>query len=131
MANTDSLYKMLSNDPATASNELICLVPNAYGLKKAIEANVNHIAVFTATSDQFSIKNTGLSVKKSIKEMIKNKGPVTKIRGHVSCIFHCPYEGEISPKTVSLMADELLSAGCYEVSLGDTTGTGTVGTKRI
>ena len=105
------------------------LVPNEQGLERAIESGVKDIAVFTAASESFSQKNTNCSIKESlariekvIKIAIKNK---LNIRGYISCILGCPYEGKISSSNVLEVAKKLNDFGCYEISLGDTIGVGT------
>ncbi|EFO84851.1 hypothetical protein CRE_03902 [Caenorhabditis remanei] len=107
------------------------LVPNAAGLKNALATGVvEEIAVFGAASDAFSLKNVNSNVEDSLKKLLE----VTKIalennirvRGYVSVVVGCPYQGEVKPDVVAKVADKLLEAGCYEVSLGDTIGVGTV-----
>ena len=112
------------------------LVPNIKGLEAAMEAGVKDIAVFTTPSEQFSQHNTNCSVAESmrnISEVIDTaKKNHIRVRGYVSCVLGCPYEGEIAPEKVVDIADKLFHMGCYEVSLGDTIGTGTpVKTKRL
>ena len=107
------------------------LVPNIRGLEAALEAGVKEIAVFAAASESFSQKNINCSIGQSIgryREVIGealNRG--LRVRGYVSCVLGCPYEGEVAPTAVAAVSAELLAMGCYEVSLGDTIGTGTAG----
>lgn len=107
------------------------LVPNLKGLKNAIAAGVQEIAVFTAASEVFSQKNIHCSISQSIArfaEIIQiAKQHHIKVRGYVSCVLGCPYEGEISLETVVDVATQLFNLGCYEISLGDTIGVGTPG----
>lgn len=105
------------------------LVPNMKGLDRAIEADVESIAIFTAASDTFNRRNINMS----IEESFENYGPVAerarrqgmRIRGYVSCACGCPYEGDVAPERVLEVAARLLDLGCYEVSIGDTIGRGT------
>jgi len=105
------------------------LVPNKLGMESAIKAGCNEIAVFTAASEGFTKKNTNCTINESfdrfkeVVEMAKDKN--IKIRGYVSCVMGCPYDGETDPKLVDSVTNRLLDLGCYEVSLGDTIGVGT------
>ena len=125
-------------DKVRRSNDtpLIALVPNMVGMNAAIEANVDRIAIFSAASESFSQKNTNCSIKKSFErfkpvvECAKNNN--IPVRGYVSCVLGCPYEGGISADKVIVVVEGLFELGCYEVSLGDTIGVGTVtGTKKL
>lgn len=105
------------------------LVPNMKGLEAAIEAGATEIAVFGAASETFSKKNINCSIDESLDrfrpvcESALQNG--MRVRGYISCVLGCPYEGEIGPSTVARVAAELLNMGCYEISLGDTIGVGT------
>jgi len=105
------------------------LVPNLKGLENALAVGVTDIAVFTTPSEQFSQKNTHCSVAESmerIKEvMVLAKKNKLRVRAYLSCVLGCPYEGEIAPAKVALLAKQLLDLGCQEISLGDTIGVGT------
>lgn len=105
------------------------LVPNLQGLENAIACGVKEIAVFTTPSETFSLRNTNVTVKESLKnieEVIKKaKQHSMRVRGYLSCVLGCPYEGNISVDAVSELTDRLFSLGCEEVSLGDTIGVGT------
>ena len=107
------------------------LVPNMKGLEAALEAGVEEISGFAAASETFSQKNTDCSIKESLQrfQQVAEKANAEnlKIRGYISCVLGCPYEGEISIDTVAEVAQQLLDAGCYEISLGDTIGVGTAG----
>ncbi|XP_030748374.1 hydroxymethylglutaryl-CoA lyase, mitochondrial [Sitophilus oryzae] len=105
------------------------LVPNLIGLNSALDAGVKEIAVFLSASEGFSKKNTNCSIEEGISRVkpviskaLENK---IKVRGYVSCIVGCPYDGHIKPSAVSKVVEALLSLGCYEISLGDTIGIGT------
>ena len=105
------------------------LVPNMTGLDRALQSRADEIAVFGAASETFSQKN----INCSIDEALDRFAPVVEralevglpVRGYVSCVTDCPYEGEISPQAVARVAGALRDLGCYEVSLGDTIGRGT------
>ncbi|KAF0852762.1 mitochondrial branched-chain amino acid degradation hydroxymethyglutaryl-CoA (HMG) lyase [Andalucia godoyi] len=105
------------------------LTPNAKGLEAALALNVSEVAVFTAASDSFTQKNIQCSVDESFDrfEAIFSASSRVKVRGYVSCVLGCPYEGVISPQRVVEVTKRLFDKGCYEVSLGDTIGVGTVG----
>jgi hydroxymethylglutaryl-CoA lyase len=108
------------------------LTPNMKGFEGALSAGADEIVVFAAASESFSQKNINCSIEESIQRFepvmaaAKEKG--LPIRGYVSCVVGCPYEGEINPAKVAEVSARLISLGCYEVSLGDTTGVGTPAT---
>ncbi|GLQ32771.1 hydroxymethylglutaryl-CoA lyase [Litoribrevibacter albus] len=105
------------------------LTPNLKGLEAAIEAGASEVAIFGAASEAFSQKNINCSIAESLSRFL----PVVRlayehdipVRGYVSCVMGCPYEGEISLERVAEVSAELMELGCYEVSLGDTIGVGT------
>lgn len=105
------------------------LVPNLRGLEDALSAGAKEIAVFTTPSEQFSQHNTNCTVAESMQriavvtELAKKRR--LRIRGYISCVLGCPYEGKIAPEKVTEQAEALLKMGCYEISLGDTIGVGT------
>ncbi|MBB3183305.1 hydroxymethylglutaryl-CoA lyase [Halomonas fontilapidosi] len=105
------------------------LTPNLKGLEGALECGVEEVAVFGAASEAFSQKNINCSVAESLArfepvlERANEAG--VQVRGYVSCVLGCPYEGEIAPAKVAEVSKALYDMGCYEVSLGDTIGTGT------
>ena len=105
------------------------LVPNLKGLDAAIEVGVKEIAVFTAASESFNKKNINASIDESFArlEPVIKKARQEKIavRAYVSCVLGCPYEGDIDPQVVSEVSKRLFDLGCYEISLGDTIGSGT------
>lgn len=126
MADTESVMDGLDLEGKT---RYPVLVPNMTGLERAIESGARDIAVFTAASESFSRRNTNCSVDESIARI----KPVTekalaeglRVRGYVSCVLGCPYEGEIDSRAVATVCEQLLELGCDEISLGDTIGTGT------
>ncbi|OOV87539.1 hydroxymethylglutaryl-CoA lyase [Oceanospirillum linum] len=105
------------------------LTPNLKGLESAIEAGVEEVAVFGAASEAFSRKNINCSIAESLERfapvMELAKANNIKVRGYVSCVLGCPYDGEIPPEKVAEVAKALYDMGCYEISLGDTIGVGT------
>jgi hydroxymethylglutaryl-CoA lyase len=105
------------------------LTPNLRGFENALAAGVDEVAVFGAASESFSQKNINCSIAESLESFLpvmeaakKNNIPV---RGYVSTVLGCPYEGDIAPEQVAKVAKELADMGCYEISLGDTIGVGT------
>ncbi len=107
------------------------LVPNLKGLELAHAVGVQEIALFAAATETFSQKNTNCSIEQSIERfnaVIDRAQELNiKVRGYVSCVLGCPYEGEVSADTVLMITQKLFDKGCYEVSLGDTIGVGTAG----
>lgn len=105
------------------------LVPNLRGLEKALAAGAKEIAIFATASETFSNKNINSSIVDSLKHfsIVANQATENglKVRGYISCVMGCPYEGCISPHSVLEVAKSLLDIGCYEISLGDTIGIGT------
>ena len=107
------------------------LTPNLKGFEAALAAGADEVAVFVAASETFSQKN----INCSIGESLERARPVAaaarmrnvRVRGYISCVLDCPYEGEIAPSAVREVAAALHAMGCYEISLGDTIGTGTPG----
>jgi hydroxymethylglutaryl-CoA lyase len=107
------------------------LVPNEKGLESAIAVQAAEVAVFAAASEAFSQKNINCTIKESLERfkpvMSKAREAGIKVRGYVSCVLGCPYQGEVAPAAVADVAWALFEMGCYEVSLGDTIGAGTPG----
>lgn len=105
------------------------LVPNLTGLNRAINANATEVAVFSAASESFTQKNINCSISESLNRFLPiieaAKAKNIPVRGYVSAVMGCPYEGEISPEQVASVSREMLDMGCYEISLGDTIGVGT------
>jgi len=107
------------------------LTPNLKGFEAARAAGATEVAIFGAASEAFSQKNINCSIAESLERF----RPVAeaaqeqniRVRGYVSCVLGCPYEGEVKPERVADVAAALYEMGCYEVSLGDTIGTGTPG----
>lgn len=111
------------------------LTPNIKGFESAIKAGAKEVAVFGAASESFSQKNTNCSTAESIERfrvvLEAAKAADVKVRGYVSTVIGCPYEGKIDPKAVVKVSEALLEMGCYEISLGDTIGVGTPGTFKL
>jgi hydroxymethylglutaryl-CoA lyase len=109
--------------------EFSALVPNEKGMEAAIEAGVKEVAIFASASERFSQKNINCSIKESFDRFAPVMQMATqhdiKVRGYVSCVNGCPYEGEISPEAVAKVSRALMQMGAYEISLGDTIGVGT------
>ncbi len=111
------------------------LTPNLKGLEAAIEAGCEEVAVFGAASEAFSQKNINCSIRESLerfRSVIETaREHRLKVRGYVSCVLGCPYEGEVAPDKVADVAVLLHEMGCHEISLGDTIGRGTPRTTRL
>ena len=131
MAGSAEVFAQIQRKPGVVYG---ALTPNLKGFEAAVEAGVKEVAVFAAASEAFSQKNINCSIAESLQRFL----PVMEaakvhgitVRGYVSCVLGCPYEGEVAPEQVAAVARELLAMGCYEVSLGDTIGTGTAGKTR-
>jgi hydroxymethylglutaryl-CoA lyase len=107
------------------------LTPNLKGFEAARAAGATDVAIFGAASEAFSKKNINCSIAESLERFepiaLESRKSNIRVRGYVSCVLGCPYEGEIKPDKVAEVAGALYDMGCYEVSLGDTIGTGTPG----
>jgi len=131
MADSDEIFRRITRLPQTAYP---ALVPNLQGLDKALAVGVEEIAVFISASEGFSQRNIACSRNESLTRL----APVAKaaldqglkVRGYVSCVVACPYDGPVAPDQVAAMSQRLMDLGCYEVSLGDTIGVGTAGAVR-
>ncbi|WP_218418346.1 hydroxymethylglutaryl-CoA lyase [Alteromonas lipotrueae] len=105
------------------------LTPNLKGFQRAMDVKASEVAIFAAASEAFSKKNINCSIAESLQRFepliaAANEQKVA-VRGYVSCVLGCPYEGDIAPSKVADVTEQLLAMGCYEVSLGDTIGVGT------
>jgi hydroxymethylglutaryl-CoA lyase len=131
MASSGEVYQAIDKKPGVSYP---VLVPNMKGLEAALDAGVDEIAIFAAASETFTQKNINCSIDESIERyrqvVEKAQAEKLKIRGYISCVLGCPYEGEVSLESVGSVATRLLDQGCYEISLGDTTGVGTPGKAR-
>ena len=105
------------------------LVPNMKGLEAAIAAKATEVAGFAAATEAFSKRNTNCTIAESMQrqaEVCKAAlGAGLRVRGYISVVLGCPYEGEVKPEAVAAVSQRLYDMGCYEISLGDTIGTGT------
>lgn len=105
------------------------LVPNERGMLRALDAGVKEIAVFTAASELFNQRNINCSIEESLDRfrpvLALAKAHNIPVRGYISCVLGCPYQGEVAPTQVALVAKKLLDLGVNELSLGDTIGVGT------
>ncbi|MDP3267552.1 MAG: hydroxymethylglutaryl-CoA lyase [Legionella sp.] len=126
LADNDVVFEAIEKLPGIAYS---ALVPNERGMEKALQAGVKEIAVFTAASELFNQRNINCSIKESIdrfKPVLKlAQENHIKVRGYISCVLGCPYQGEILPTQVVSVAQQLLELGVDEISLGDTIGVGT------
>ncbi len=126
MVNSDQVLRGVNHHP---DSEFHVLVPNEKGYETAREAGAKVIAVFASASEGFSRANINCSVAESILRfkpvVARAKADGIKVRGYISCVLGCPYDGEVKPQAVVDVADVLWELGCYEVSLGDTIGVGT------
>lgn len=126
MADSDLLLKSLPQNPNV---QFSLLTPNMQGFASAVAAGCNEVAIFTAASESFTQKNINCSIAESLakfKELVQHAQQLNiKVRGYVSCVVDCPYEGAIAPDQVVKVSRALLDMGCYEVSLGETIGTAT------
>lgn len=126
MAMSDQLFAELPKHPNIS---LSLLTPNIKGFEAALAVGCQEIAVFTAASESFTQKNINCSIEESFAKFADifaaAKQHNIKVRGYVSCIVDCPYEGAIDAKVVAQVTERLLNMGCYEVSLGETIGTAT------
>ena len=105
------------------------LTPNLKGFEAALAAGAAEVAIFGAASEAFSKKNINCTIAESLERFAKvaeaARAAKVRLRGYVSCVVGCPYEGHVAPQSVAQVAKALHEMGCYEVSLGDTIGVGT------
>lgn len=131
MAGSAEVFAQIQRTPGVTYG---ALAPNLRGFEDALAAGVKEVAVFAAASEAFSQRNINCSISDSLERfapiMAAAKQHGISVRGYVSCVLGCPYEGQIAPGQVAAVARELYAMGCYEVSLGDTIGTGTAGATR-
>ncbi len=128
MADSEAVF---ANIERRSGVRYTALTPNLRGFERALAAGVDEVAVFAACSEAFSQKNINCSIDESLQRFAEVMAAATKanipVRGYASCVLGCPYEGEVNPQVVAEVTGKLLDMGCYEVSLGDTIGTGTAG----
>jgi len=125
MAGSDEVFNQLE----ASESVYTALTPNMRGLERAMECNVTEVAVFAAASEAFSQKNINCSIDKSLAKfeavIQKASSANIRVRGYISCVAGCPYQGDVDNHRIKDIASALLSMGCYEVSLGDTIGVAT------
>lgn len=126
MADNAAVMAGITRRPGT---DYPVLTPNLKGFEAALAAGAREVAVFGAASESFSQKNINCSIAESLDRfapvLAAAMAADVRVRGYVSCVLDCPYEGPIAPEAVAKVADRLYRMGCYEVSLGDTIGRGT------
>ncbi|MGE8345017.1 hydroxymethylglutaryl-CoA lyase [Pseudomonas helleri] len=126
MAGSAEVFAQIQHKPGVVYG---ALTPNMRGFEDAVAAGVKEVAVFAAASEAFSQRNINCSISESLERFVPIMESARQhgisVRGYVSCVLGCPYEGQVSAQQVAAVAKELYAMGCYEVSLGDTIGTGT------
>ena len=126
MADSAAVFKKINRRDKVS---YAALTPNMKGFERAIEAKASEVAIFASASESFSQKNINCSIAESLERFIPvmqaAKANNIRVRGYVSCVVGCPYEGNISAGKVAEVAKALYNMGCYEISLGDTIGVGT------
>jgi hydroxymethylglutaryl-CoA lyase len=131
MADSAAVFAAIQRRPQVI---YAALTPNVQGFEAAIAAGASEVAVFAAASETFSQKNINCTVADSLKRfeplMALAAAQGIKVRGYVSCVLGCPYQGAVAPAQVRDVSRALWEMGCYEVSLGDTIGVGTAGQAR-
>lgn len=126
MATSSEVFKGISRKDGVT---YAALTPNMKGFEAAVESGADEVAIFGAASEAFSQKNINCSIAESLERFepvvaaAKERG--LRVRGYVSCVVGCPYDGFITPEKVAEVAEQLYQMGCYEISLGDTIGVGT------
>lgn len=125
MADSSEVMRGVSRRPGIAYP---VLVPNLVGFQAALAAGAREVAIFAAASEAFSQKNINCTIAESLARfepvMAAAQAAGIKVRGYVSCVLGCPYQGEVTPHAVAAVAGALFDMGCYEISLGDTIGVG-------
>lgn len=131
MADSAAVFAAIARAPGVT---YAALTPNLQGFEAAIAAGASEVAVFAAASESFSQRNINCSIAQSLQRFEPVLAAAVahgiKVRGYVSCVLGCPYEGDIAPERVRDVGDAMLQMGCYELSLGDTLGIGTPGAAR-
>ncbi|MEM8561281.1 MAG: hydroxymethylglutaryl-CoA lyase [Pseudomonadota bacterium] len=128
MADSEAVFAGIKRQPGV---KYTALTPNLLGFERALAAGADEVAIFAAASETFSVKNINCSIADSLARfetvMQAARDNNIPVRGYISCVLGCPYEGEVKEEAVNVVCAALLDMGCYEVSLGDTIGTGTAG----
>ena len=126
LADAEEVFKTIDKKPGVSYP---VLVPNEQGMQRALEAGAKDVSIFTAASETFNQKNINCTIAESIERFkpvmalaVEHK---LRVRGYISTVIGCPYEGAIKPEAVARIANQLIAMGCYEISLGDTIGVAT------
>jgi len=126
MADSAEVFAAITRLPGVRYS---ALTPNMQGFERAVQAGADEVAVFAAASELFSQKNINCSIRESIQRFTEvckaAQAAGIPVRGYVSCAMGCPYQGDVPADDVAMAVRELMALGCYEVSIGDTIGTGT------
>ncbi len=126
MADSGEVFKAIERKPGVT---YAALTPNLKGFEAALDAGADEVAVFGAASEAFSQKNINCSIAESLDRfaplIAAAREQNIRVRGYVSCVLGCPYQGDVAISDVVRVASELYRMGCYEISLGDTIGVGT------
>ncbi len=126
MADSSAVFEAIKRKSGVTYS---ALTPNLQGFEAAMQAGADEVAIFGAASEAFTLKNINCSIEQSLTRFEPVLAAAAernvKVRGYVSCVMGCPYEGAIAPGKVAQVAKRLLEMGCYEISLGDTIGVGT------
>ncbi len=129
MASSEEVFATIARKPGVT---YAALTPNIQGFERAMDAGASEVAVFAAASEAFSEKNINCSIEASLQRFAPLMEAANQqhipVRGYLSCVLGCPYEGAVEPGQVADVAAKLIELGCYEVSLGDTIGIGTPAT---
>jgi hydroxymethylglutaryl-CoA lyase len=133
LADADELVRSMKAPPGVVFS---ALCPNTKGLERAVEVGLSEVAVFLSASETHNLKNTNKSIARSLDvfdELVPHALEAKmRVRGYVSTVWGCPYEGEVDPARALEIGKHLLGLGCYQISLGDTIGVGTpIQTQRI
>jgi hydroxymethylglutaryl-CoA lyase len=128
MADSEQVFAGIERRPGV---RYCALTPNMQGFERALGAGADEVAIFAVATETFSQKNINCSIEESLQRyrdlMTAAQQNNIPVRGYVSCVLGCPYEGAVAPHAVADVTSQLLAMGCYEVSLGDTIGIGTCG----
>lgn len=126
MADSEEVIQQLSRLPNVTYS---ALTPNLKGFENALKAGADQVAIFTSSSEGFCQKNINCSIAQSLERFVplieQARQQQIPVRGYLSCVVDCPYDGPTTPSQVAAVVKDLIELGCYEVSLGDTIGTGT------
>jgi hydroxymethylglutaryl-CoA lyase len=126
MADAEEVLAGIRRSPGVS---YAALTPNLQGFERALAAGVDEVAVFASASEGFSQKNINCSIAESLERfrpvLLHARTAMLPVRGYVSCVTDCPFDGPVAPASVAHVAEALIDLGCYQVSLGDTLGSAT------